>query len=376
MHDGPQPQCPANHSRTPMWPWQPGVRGPCHSDLHAHGRPHLGERIIVGWYSDAVSSRLSGRTGHQDARRDPAARLRGRVHRREPAARAAPPRRGRHGDRRRPAAHRHLSQSRPRPQHLRHHRRQRPPQPQEDSRGGARRRRHAGLRARHRRRRHRQARRRVPRRVSRRLVPVDVGAVRRAAAHRVQPLADARARAAVPALLQRRRPRADHAAQRSRSRRDGQRPGAAQRPAPHQDHGDHRRDPGRDAAGEPADGQPARHPRRGDHAGVAQGIRPHRDGRRAAALLRRPDRPRRPGHRPSSRAAGLHRGLQGHPRRLRIDVARSSPSTCAPSTSTSPSGRRPRCSTRSSPTRCSSTARPTASTSKRSRTSIRWPTPR
>ena len=32
------------------------------------------------------------------------------------------------------------------------------------------------------------------------VVPVDVGAVRRAAAHRVQPLADARARAAVPAL--------------------------------------------------------------------------------------------------------------------------------------------------------------------------------
>ena len=62
------------------------------------------------------------------------------------------------------------------------------------------------------------------------------------------------------------------------------------------------------------------------------GIRPHRDGRRAAALLRRPDRPRRPRHRSPSRAAGLHRGLQGHPRRLRLDVARSSPSTCAPST--------------------------------------------
>ena len=69
-----------------------------------------------------------------------------------------------------------------------------------------------------------------------------------------------------------------------------------------------------------------------DHADVAQGVRPDRDGRRAAALLRRPDRPRRPGHRSSSRAAGLQRGLQGHPRRLRIDLARSSPSTCAPST--------------------------------------------
>ena len=55
-------------------------------------------------------------------------------------------------------------------------------------------------------------------------------------------------------------------------------------------------------------------------AGVAEGIRPHRDGRRAAALLRRADRPRRSGHRSSSRAAGLHGGLQGHPRRLRIDL--------------------------------------------------------
>ena len=111
----------------------------------------------------------------------------------------------------------------------------------------------------------RQARRGVPRRVSRRRLPLDVRAVRRAAAHRVQPLADAGAGPAVPALLQRRRARADPAAQRSRSRRDGQRPGAAQRAAPHQDDGDHRRDPGRDAAGEPADGQPARHPRRADH---------------------------------------------------------------------------------------------------------------
>ena len=75
------------------------------------------------------------------------------------------------------------------------------------------------------------------------------------------------ARAAVPALLQRRRPRPDPAAQRSRPRRDGQRAGAAQRAPPHQDHGHHRRDAGRDAAGEPADGEPARHPRRADHAG-------------------------------------------------------------------------------------------------------------
>ena len=33
-----------------------------------------------------------------------------------------------------------------------------------------------------------------------------------------------------------------------------------------------------------------------------------------------PARPRRPGDRPSPRAAGLQRGVQGHPRRLRLDV--------------------------------------------------------
>ena len=292
----------------------------------------LGGRIIAVGHSDAVSSRLSGRAGHQDARRNPAARLRGRVHRREPPARPPPARGGRHRHRRRSPPHRHLPQGRPRPEHLRHHRRQRRAQPEEvleavrDAGGtlvyvlgiGAD---ATGKRA-------EEFHAEFPDVV----VPGDVGAVRRPAAHRVQPLADARARAAVPALLQRRRSRADHAAQRSRSRRDGERPRAAQRAAPHEDHGDHRRDSGRDAAREPADGEPARHPRRGGHARVAEGVRPHRDGRRAAALLRRPDRPRRPRDRSPSRAARLHGGLQGHPRRLRIDVARSSPSTCAPST--------------------------------------------
>ena len=86
-----------------------------------------------------------------------------------------------------------------------------------DSRGGARRGRHARLRARRRRGRDRQARRRAPRRVPRRRLSVDVGAVRRAAADRVQPVADARARPAVSAVFQRRRPRADPAAQRSGS---------------------------------------------------------------------------------------------------------------------------------------------------------------
>ena len=154
--------------------------------------------------------------------------------------------------------------------------------------GDPRRRRHADLRAAH--------RRRGPARRPRTLraefpdvtAPRSVGADPADARHRAQPLDDARARAAVPALLRRRRSRADPAAQRSRSRRAGQRPGAAQPAAPHQDDGDHRRDAGRDAAGEPADGEHARHPRRADHAGVVPGVRAHRDRRRAAALLRRP----------------------------------------------------------------------------------------
>ena len=100
--------------------------------------------------------------------------------------------------------------------------------------------------------------------VPRRLVPGDGGAVWRAAAHRVRPLAHARPRAAVPALLRRRGSRADPAAQRPRSGRDGQRAGAAQPAAPYQGDGHHRRLAERDAAGEPPDGEPARHPRR-DH---------------------------------------------------------------------------------------------------------------
>ena len=55
------------------------------------------------------------------------------------------------------------------------------------------------------------------------------------------------ARAAVPALLQRRRPRAHPAAQRSRPRRHRQRPGAAQHAAPHAADGDHRLHARRDA---------------------------------------------------------------------------------------------------------------------------------
>ncbi len=151
------------------------------------------------------------------------------------------------------------------------------------------------------------ARRRVSRRVSRTSsYLVDVGAVRRTAAHRVQPLADPRARPAVPAVL-----------------RDADRVLILLH-----------NDPDPDAM---ASGLALRNVLRRtkttaiigamqgvtrpenlrmvnlldihvetDHAGVAQGVRPHRDGRRAAALLRRAHRPRRSRHRSSSRAAGLH----------------------------------------------------------------------
>ena len=60
---------------------------------------------------------------------------------------------------------------------------------------------------------------------------------------------------------------------------------------------------------------------------------------------------------------------------LRVDLRRSSPNIFAQWTPTSPNAPPRRCSTRSSRTRCSSTARPTASTSKRSRICIRWRTP-
>ena len=88
---------------------------------------------------------------------------------------------------------------------------------------------------------------------------------RAAVAHahdRARPVAHARARAAVPALLRRRRPRADPAAQRARPRRAGRRPGAAQRAAPDAHDRHHRRHAGRHAAREPAHGRPARHPGR------------------------------------------------------------------------------------------------------------------
>ena len=201
------------------------------------------------------------------------------------AARPAAPRQRaeRHG--RRPAAHRHLPQGRPHSRHLRRRRGRRPPQPQEDPRSHLQRRRHAGLRARRRRPAHPQARGRAEGAVPRAELHRALGALRRPAAHRVQPLADPAQGAAVPALLQRRRSRADPAAQRSGPRRDGQRPGAAHRAAAHQADGGHRRHPRRDAAREPADGEPARHPHRADHPGGGQQLRPRGDGGRAAALL-------------------------------------------------------------------------------------------
>ena len=155
------------------------------------------------------------------------------------------------------------------------------------------------------------------------VVPDDGGAVRRAASHRVQPITDARARAAVPAVLQRRGPCADPPASRSRSRRDGQRPRRAQPAPPHEDDGNHRRHAGGDASRESADGEPARHPRGDDHGRRPEDVRPRRSRRRPAPLLQRPRRSRGSRHRPSSRDHGLERDVQGHPRPTTARPARS-----------------------------------------------------
>ena len=155
---------------------------------------------------------------------------------------------------RRPAAHGHLSQSRRRPRHLRHHRGQRPAQPEERARGGPRRRRHARLRPRR--------RRRDPRPSARTSCGLEFPEVAYLSMSELfgGPLLTEFSRSLTRArvqqyqrYLQRRRPRADPAAQRSGPRRHGQRPGAAQRPAPDQDDGDHRRaaraSPGRRTCG-------------------------------------------------------------------------------------------------------------------------------
>ena len=84
-----------------------------------------------------------------------------------------------------------------------------------------------------------------PRRRARRRRRSRTSSCRTAAAdpgHRAEPIDDARARPAVPALFRRRRPRPDPAPQRSRPRRAGQRSRAAQPAAPDEDDGDHRRD--------------------------------------------------------------------------------------------------------------------------------------
>ena len=146
------------------------------------------------------------------------------------------------------------------------------------------------------------------------------GAARADPDDRARPVADPRARAAVPALLRRRRSRADPAAQRAGPRRARRRPGAAQRAAPDADDGDHRRAAGRDAARRTCGWPTCSTSRSKRSRPESSRLRSHRDGRRAAALLRRAAAARRPGRRPSSRAAGLHGGLQGHPRRLRVDV--------------------------------------------------------
>ena len=132
-------------------------------------------RIILGWRqcpgfigSNEVSRRLPDRAGHQDARRKPDAQLRSRISRREQAAR--PPAARRRAERllRRSAAHRHLSQGRYHPRHLRHRRRHGQAQPPQDPRSDSRRGRHAGVRARRRRGDATQARRGAAHDLSRR----------------------------------------------------------------------------------------------------------------------------------------------------------------------------------------------------------------
>ncbi len=221
--------------------------------------------------TDEVSCRLPDRAGHQDARRDPAAQLRGRVPRREQAARAAAPRR--RAERITPATcGAPTPTSRPTS----------PPAPASSSRTTA-----AAASARSSRRSgdaggtlvyvlgvgtadSQQARGGAQVAVPRAQLPGALRAVRRPAPHRVQPLPHPPQGPAVPALLQRRRPRRHPAAQRPGPGRDGQRPGAAQRAAAHQADGGHRRAARRDAAREPADDEPARHPRRDHHAGAAR----------------------------------------------------------------------------------------------------------
>ena len=233
--------------------------------------------------------------------------------------------------RRRPAAHRHLPQGRPRrPAPASSSKTTATQGPQEDPRSGARRRRHAGLRARH--------RADAPSAEAETSSAVPRGHLPRrwpscSAARSLTELGRSLTRARVQQYqryFERRGPRPDPAAQRSRSRRDGQRPRAAQRAAPHQADRHHRRLQGVTRPENLRMVQPARHPRRDGHAGVdfaefdriaMVDVQPHYFG----GLLQRVDLV----DRPPSRAGRLQRGVQGHPRRLRLDVARSSPSTCA-----------------------------------------------
>ena len=262
---------------------------------------------------------MSGRTGHPVAQRRPAAQLRGRLPRREPAGRQAPARSRHQHHRRRPAPGRHLPQSRHLSEHLLHRSEQRPPQRSQDPVRDSRRGRHADLRAAHRAAEPESGGRAEGgihgpgRSRARRADPAD-------ARHRAQPVDDESARPAVPALLRRRRQGPHPAAQRSGSRRARQRAGAAQPAAADEDDGHHRRRPGRDAAGEPAHGEHARHPRRADHAGVVRRVRADCHRRRAAALFRRPAPARGSRHRSPPGAARLQRGVQGYPRRLRLDL--------------------------------------------------------
>jgi len=110
---------------------------------------------------------------------------------------------------------------------------------------------------------------------------------------------------------------------------------------------------GGDATRKPADAEPARHPGRNHHVGTARRLRSHRDGGRPAALLRRSLPPAStwssiitPSSPATARCSRIFRANYGSTSTILTEHLR-------PSTSTSPSAPRRRCSTRSSRTRSS-----------------------
>ena len=214
---------------------------------------------------------------------------------------------GRQRHRRRPAPHRHLSQGRPQPQHLRHHRRQRPAQP--DARfskpcatRAARSIYVLGVGA----AATAQARRGNSRRVSRRRLPGDVGAVRR-------PLLTEFSRSLTRARVQQYQRYFSDADRvlillHNDPDPDAMASGLALRNVLRRTKttaiiGAH---PGRHPPGKPADDEPARHPRRDAHAGAAARNSTASRWWTCSRTISAGHRPRGPGDRSSSRAGGLH----------------------------------------------------------------------